>query len=177
MDKHIQQERFMVVSLDESFFFYDSLVRRIWIEQEKRPVVRITGSHKHSCIFGAMSIEGKQLFRQYDIFNGDTFLDYLKKIHAKFPKCYLFMDKASSHYKSKKVIQYFEDNKDTLIPVYLQAASPEFMVMEEVWNIAKRDLFVLKYYSSFADLKNKISIYFRTKKFNLDMWNYLLRGV
>jgi hypothetical protein len=144
VDKHIQQERFTVVSLDESFFFYDSLVRRIWIEQEKRPVVRITGSHKHSCIFGAMNIEGKkQLFRQYDIFNGDTFLIFLKKIHDKFPKCYLFMDKASSHYKSRKVREYFEDNKDTLIPVYLPTISPEFMVMEEVWNIAKRDLFVL----------------------------------
>ena len=42
------------------------------------------------------------------------------------------MDKASPHYKSKNVQKYFEDNKDTLIPVYLQAASPEFMVMEEV---------------------------------------------
>ena len=108
--------------------------------------------------------------------NGDTFLDYLKKIHAKFPKCYLFMDKASPHYKSKKVLKYFEDNKDTLIPVYLPTASPEFMVMEEVWNMAKRDLFVLKYYQSFADLKNKISNYFRTKRFNLDMRNYLLRN-
>ena len=88
------------------------------------------------------------------------------------------MDKASSHYKSKKVLKYFEKNKDTLIPLYLPtAASPEFMVMEEeVWNIAKRDLFVLPYYRLFADLKNKISEYFRTKRFNLDMRNYLLRG-
>ena len=29
------------------------------------------------------------------------------------------MDKASQHYKSKKVIKYFKENKDTLIPVYL----------------------------------------------------------
>ena len=61
--------------------------------------------------------------------------------------------------------------------VYLPTASPEFMVMEEVWNIAKRDLLVLEYYSSFADFKNRISIYFRTKRFNLDMENYLLREV
>ncbi len=181
MDKHIQQQQqqeteFTVVSLDESFFFYDSLVRRVWIEQNKRPIVRVTGSHKHSCIFGAIGLDGKkQLFRQYDRFNGDTFFDYLKLIHSKFPKCYLFMDKASPHYKSKKVQKYFEDNKDTLIPVYLPTASPEFMVMEEIWNIAKRDLFILKYYLSFADLKEKISIYFRTKRFNLDMRNYLLR--
>ena len=154
-----------------------NLVRRVWINKDKRPIVRVTGSHQLSCIFGALSMEGKQLFRHYDVFNGDTFLDYLKKIHSKFPMCYLFMDKASQHYKSKKVLKYFEENKDTLIPVYVPTASPEFMVMEEIWNIAKQDLLVLKYYSSFADLKNKASKYFRTKRFNLNMGNYLLREV
>ncbi|MER5174346.1 MAG: transposase [Candidatus Nitrosocosmicus sp.] len=132
MDEYIQQQQqqqqqediFTVVSLDESFFFYDSLVRRVWIEENNRPLVRVTGSHKHSCIFGAMSIEGnQQLFRQYNKFNGDTFLEYLKKIYDKFPNCYLFMDKASPHYKSKMVVKYFEENKDTLIPVYLPTAS------------------------------------------------------
>jgi hypothetical protein len=88
-----QEDRFAVVSLDESFFFYDYLVRRVWIDENKRPVLRVTGLHKHLCIFGAISIEGKQLFRQYDKFNGDTFLEFLNKIHIKFPKCYLFMDK------------------------------------------------------------------------------------
>jgi len=176
-----EEKGFTVVSLDESFFFYDYLVRRVlWIEEEKRPVVRVTGSHKHCCLFGALSLEGrKQLFRQYDRFNGDTFLKFLKTIHSKFPRCYLFMDKASSpHYKSRKVRPYFDKHKDTLIPVYLPTASPaEFMVMEEVWNIAKNDLLVLTYYPSFADLKNKISGYFRTKKFNLNVRNYLLRDV
>ncbi len=181
MDKQQEKEEFTLVSLDESFFFYDSLVRRVWIEQDKRPIVRVTGSHQRLCVFGAISIGGKkqkrQIFRQYDVFNGDTFLDYLKKIHTKFQKCYLFMDKATPHYTCKKVIKYFEDNKDTLIPIYLPTASPEFMVIEKVWNIAKQDLLVLKYYSSFADLKNKISRYFRTKRFNLNMRNYLLMEV
>jgi hypothetical protein len=44
----------------------------------------------------------------------------------------MFMDKASPYYRSKKVRTYFERNKDTIIPVYLPTASPEFMVMEEV---------------------------------------------
>ena len=87
------------------------------------------------------------------------------------------MDKASPHYKSNKALKYFEEKKNTLIPLYLPTTSPEFMVMEEVWNISKRELLVLKYYQSFADLKNKISRYFRTKRFNLDMKNYLLRDV
>ncbi len=66
-----QQDGFAIVSLDESFFFYDHLARRVWIDKKKRPIVRVTCSHKHSCIFDAISLEGKQLFRQYDKFNGE----------------------------------------------------------------------------------------------------------
>jgi hypothetical protein len=78
----------------------------------------------------------------------------------------------------KRVQKYFEENKDVLNPVYLPTtASTEFMVMEEIWNLTKRDLFVMKYYGSFADLKNKISQYFRTKRFHLNIRNYLLLDV
>jgi hypothetical protein len=93
--KKKKRKDFTIVSLDESFFFYDSLVRRVWIDAKKRPVIRIIGSHEISCLFGAVSMDQKQLFRQYAKFNTDTFLDFLKIIHSKFPKCYLFMDKAS----------------------------------------------------------------------------------
>jgi transposase len=172
-----RKKDFTIVSLDESFFFYDSLVKRVWIEEGKRPVVRITGSHQYSCLFGAVDIKGKQLFRQYNKFNADTFLDFLKIIHSKFPRCYLFLDKAPQHYKSRRVKEYLEENKDTLIPVYLPTASPEFMILEEMWNIAKHDLLVLEYYSSFEDFRQKISNYFRTKRFGLNMRNYLLRSV
>jgi hypothetical protein len=41
--KKKKRKDFTIVSMDESFFFYDSLVRRVWIEEGKRPVVRITG--------------------------------------------------------------------------------------------------------------------------------------
>ena len=83
----------------------------------------------------------------------------------------------SPHYRSRKVREYFDRHKDTLIPVYLPTASPEFMILEEVWNMAKRDLLVLKHYPSFSDFICKVSCYFRTKRFNLDMRNYLLREV
>jgi transposase len=73
------------------------------------------------------------------------------------------------------VKDYLEENKNTLIPVYLPTASPEFMMLEEVWNIAKQDLLVLGYYSSFKDFRQKVSEYFRTKRFGLNMRNYLLR--
>jgi transposase len=107
------------------------------------------------------------------------------------------MDKAFPHYKSRKVKDYLEVNKDTLIPVYLPTASPEFTMLEEVGNITKRELLVLKYYTSFEevgnitkrellvlkyytsfeDFKQKVSCYFRTKRFDLNIRNYILRTV
>ena len=169
---------FTAVSLDESFFFFDSLVRRVWIHKDnRRPVVRITGSHNYSCLFGAVSLNGKQLFRQYDRFNEDNFYKYLKQLHRKFPKCYLFLDKAPQHYKSQKVRHYFKNHKDSLVPVWLPTASPEFMVLEECWNISKYDLLVSKYYQSFAQFRNKITEYFRTMHFNLNMRKYLLSNI
>ena len=57
-----EKEFTVVVSTDESFFFYDYLVKRVWIDAGKRPIVHTTGSHKHSCLFGAISMDGKQLF-------------------------------------------------------------------------------------------------------------------
>jgi transposase len=163
--------------LDESFFFFDSLVRKVWIYKDSRPVVTITGSHRNFCIFGAISLEGKQLFRQFERFNEDTFYEFLKHVHYKFPKCYLFLDKAPQHHKSLKVRKYFEEHKDTLKPVYLPTASPEFMVLEECWNISKNDLLVLTFYRSFIEFRIRLRQYFRTKHFNLNMRNYLTGNV
>ena len=93
-------EGFTAVSMDESFFFFDSLVKRVWIYRDSRPVITITGSHRNLSLFGAISLKGKQLFRAYERFNEDTFYEFLKQIHYKFPKCYLFLDKAPQHYRS-----------------------------------------------------------------------------
>jgi len=125
-------------------------------------------------MFGGISLDGKQLFREYDRFNEYTFYQYLKQIHYRFPKCYLFLDKATPHYKSQKVRQYFNKHKDDLIPIWVPTASPEFMMLEECWNISKNHLLVLSYSPSFAHFRRRIGRYFRTKHFNLNMRNYLI---
>ncbi|MDN5845769.1 MAG: hypothetical protein L0H53_05785 [Candidatus Nitrosocosmicus sp.] len=48
------------------------------------------------------------------------------------------MGKAPPHFKSRKVKDYLEENRDTLIPVYLPTASPEFMMLEQVEYSQKR---------------------------------------
>ena len=53
-------------------------------------------------------MKGKQLFRQYDKFNQDTFLDYLKQVKKKLgKKVVMFTDRARQH-QSNKVKEYLE---------------------------------------------------------------------
>jgi len=126
-------------------------------------------------VFGTLAMKGKQLFRQYGVFNKDTFLDYLKQVRKRLGKVIMFTDRARQH-QAKKVREYLEENKDFLRIAYLPKGSPEFNAVEECWRQGKYDLLVSKYYQRFTDLKSTISRYYRTRRFNLDVVKYLLRS-
>ena len=68
----------------------------------------MTGSHQRTCVFGALRIDGRQFFRQYEeYFNQYTFLDYLIQMQKKFGKLILFVDRAhvtsSSFHYGKRI--------------------------------------------------------------------------
>ncbi len=90
-------------------------------------------------LFGTLVLDGRQLFRQCDLFNQDTFLDYLKQIKRKLGKAILSIERASQH-RSRKVQEYLEENKDSLRINYLPNGSPQFNVVEECWRQRKYDL-------------------------------------
>ncbi len=51
-------------------FIHDVTIRRkLWLPKGIRPVVTVTGSHQRTCVFGTLTLKGRQLFRQYDKFN------------------------------------------------------------------------------------------------------------
>ena len=121
-------------------------------------------------------MEGKQLFRQYDVFNQNTFLDYLKQVKKSLGKVILVTDRARQHL-SKKVQEYLKENNNSIRIIYLPKGSPEFNAVEECWRQGKHDLLVSKYYPRFTDLKSAVTKYYRTRRFNLDIVKYLSRKV
>ena len=145
----------------------------MWTPQGIRPMVTVTGSHQKTCVFGTITIDGKQFFRQYDVFNQYAFLKYLKKLQRKFRKLILFLDRVSSIMFRK----HLEENKDVIRVEYLPKGSPENNAIEECWRQGKDDLLVSKYYPKFPNLKCAIANYYRTKRFKLDITKYLLRNV
>ena len=126
---------FTIAVQDESIFVYNVIVRKkFWLPKGIRPVVTVTGSHQRTCIFGKLTMEGKQLFRQYDKFNQDTFLDYLKQVKKQLgKKVVIFTDRARQH-QSNKVKKYLEENKDSVRILYFPKGSTEFNAVEECWR-------------------------------------------
>jgi transposase len=161
-----------VVCEDESIFVYDSIIRTVWAIKGSKPRVLVTGSHKKTCIFGALSIDGYQMFRQYLTINSDNFLKFLRCAKRKFNKFVFFYDGAPWH-KTEKIKKFFEENKDCIIPVLFPRCSPEFNPLEECWRQGKDDILGSRFPSSFDVFLKRVSKYYRTKRFNLDVVKYL----
>ena len=71
-------EGFTVVVEDESIFVHDALIRRkMWTPEGKRPIVVTTGSHQKTCVFGTITLDGRQLFRQYKTFDQYSFIHFV----------------------------------------------------------------------------------------------------
>jgi hypothetical protein len=82
--------------------------RKKWISTDKRPIVTVTGSRKRTVVFGSLSFDGKkQLFKQYDKFDSDTFVDYLKQIQKRFGNYIIFVDRATPHCSKIKLQKDF----------------------------------------------------------------------
>lgn len=160
---------------DESIFVQDIETKKVWAGPGIRPVRIVSGSHFKTAVFGAIGIDGTQFFRQYDAFDGPSFLDFLKKVHRRFGRQYLFLDRAIQHKRTKIVTDYMTRNRRTLRVRWIPTASPEFDMMEECWRQGEKDLSALPIFpTTLPDLRRFLARYYRTRRFHLGMKRFLL---
>jgi transposase len=145
-----------------NIFVHDLHIRRKWIIRQKRPIVTVTGSHNKTILFGVLSTDGKQLFRQYNRFDSHSFIRYLEQVRKKFKKFVIFVDRATQH-RSKVVQEYLHRNGDSVKIEYFPVGSPEFNAIEECWKQGKYNL-LSNYYPNFQSLRHMISQYYRTRR-------------
>ena len=122
-----------------------------------------------------VSIDNKQLFKQYNEFNSITFVDCLKQVQKRFGKFVIFVDRATPHC-SKITRRFLDANKDTIRLEYFPVGSPDFNAVEECWRQGKYHI-LSTYHPTFDSLKKAISYYYRTARFNLDIVKYMLRSM
>ena len=105
---------------------YDRGARRVHIHQDwdkrkeavvarrgTRAVIR-HGRRDRTVVYGALAEDGIRLMRQYERFDGPTFVRYLKEARRKWGKVLLIMDNAGQH-KTKAVRKYLEEHDEVEI--------------------------------------------------------------
>lgn len=147
-------------------------IRSVWAVKGTKPKILTTGSHKKIVWSGALAENGTQLFRTYKTADSNAFLDYLHHLHKKYPKMILFIDKAPWH-REKRINRFFRKNKKTIKIKWFPSGNPEANPMEECWKQGKTEVLGSIFYHSFQDFKKATTIYYRTKRFKLDLYKYL----
>jgi len=147
-------------------------IRTIWAIKGTKPKILSTGSHKKIVCSGALAEDGTHLFRTYNTADSDAFLNFLKKLHKKYPKMILFIDKAPWH-REKRINHFFRKNRETIKKRWFPSGNPEANPMEECWKQGKQDILGSIFYDSFQDFKTATTKYYRTKRFKLNLYKYL----
>ena len=132
-----------------------------------------TGSHRRTCLFGTVSLNGKQLFRQYDTVNGENFLTYMKKLKRRFGALLIFLDKSAPHHRNRHVRQWLRRKTNHVKVKWFPTARPELNPIEECWRQSRDIIQANRIYPTFEAMKKEISKTLRTKRFRLDIVKYL----
>ena len=149
-------EGFTVLIQDESIFTHDPITGvKYWSLKGERITVGYNGKHKKSIVYGAITTDGRRLFRTYDKFDKETFLAYLKELHYHFGRVLVITDSARQH-TATIVNDFVSQNKDVRM-LYLPTATPELSAIEEYWHQAKRDILVSEYYATFENMRHVLS--------------------
>ena len=82
---------------------------------------------------------------------------------------------ARLHGFSRTMADYLARHHTTAALLRFPVGSPHPSTAEETWRRAKLEIQVGKYHDPFENLKKKLTEYFRTTRFKLDLYKYLQR--
>ena len=165
-----------IVVQDESIFLRTGTNgRKLWSRVGDSVTVSRHGRRDRTVVFGALAEDGTRLMRQYEKFDGPTFVRYLRKVRRKWGRVLLVTDNASQH-KHRDVKRYLKEH-DGMEMLYLPTATPKLSAVESVWKDAKYRLVTSEHYETREDLTHAVSEYFRTCPIRLDIYKFLYRCV
>ena len=165
---------FTIVVQDESIFVrVGTNGRKLWSRVGDPVAVTRYGRRDRTVVYGALAEDGTRLMRQYEKFDGPTFVRYLEEVRRKWGKAFLIMDNASQH-KTRAVREYLKEH-DGIEALYLPTATPELSVIEAIWKDAKHRLVTSEHYETLEELAHAVSEYFRTCPIRLNIYKFLYR--
>ena len=167
-----KRRRLTIVMQDESIFLRTGTNgRKLWSRVGDPVTVSRHGRRDRTVVFGALAEDGTRLMRQYEKFDGPTFVRYLMKVRRKRGRVLLVTDNARQH-KHRDVKRYLKEH-DGVEMLYLPTATPKLSAVESIWKDTKYRLTTSEHYETLEDLMYTVSEYFRIYPIRLDIYKFL----
>ena len=139
---------------DEVHFQRHTSLIRMWAPRGQQPHVLSASTRQKVGFFGALNLKtGCLLTKEASTFNAETFGDFLHYLlqHTE-GKIHLILDNVSWH-KAQDLRDFFIQNQDHLVRVFLPPYSPELNPIERVWRITRRQVTHNRYFESTRELE------------------------
>ncbi len=146
---------------DEVHFQRHSSLIRMWAPRGQQPRVLSASTRQKVGFFGALNLKtGCLLTKEAATFNAATFGDFLYHVlHQTQGKVHLILDNASWH-KAVDLRDFFINNQDRLVRIFLPPYSPELNPIERVWRVTRRQVTHNRYFESTEELETALTSYF-----------------
>jgi transposase len=165
------QNGYEVFFLDESGFLLIDYKIYGWYQKGSNPIKQyIFNGKRRTYIASAFSTKGYIISSQFESINGNTFLQFVKSLKARFPKLVLIMDNVSTHF-TKDLMKWYEENKVIIIkfPKY----SPQLNPVEQYWKNLKQLLGTIQPFT-FEELKNTLDVLIKDISLWPNSYGYLI---
>lgn len=137
--------------------------------------MRVTGSKRRICMFGALADNRRQTYKKTQKINSREFIKFTKLVLAKHKRIVYFIDRAPWH-TSKLTADFLKSKKDRIKVIWFPVGFPEANPVEATWKSGKQSGELgAKYHETFEAFSEALTGFYRTTRFNLNMYNYLCR--
>jgi len=146
---------------DEVYFQRHSSLTLMWAPKGQQHRVLSASTRQKVGFFGALNLKtGCLLTKEASTFNAVTFGDFLSYVFQRTEgKIHLILDNASWH-KAVDLRDFFINNPDHLVRIFLLLYSPDLNFIERVWRVTRRQVTHNRYFALTEELTTALTSYF-----------------
>lgn len=128
--KRAAKEKGTIYFGDETGMRSDHQAGRSYAPKKKTPVIKSTGQRFSLNMISAISNKGHLQFMLIDKFNGEVFIDFLKRMIRYSKQKIFFVTDGHPAHKTKKLKVWLEENKRRIEVFFIPPYSPELNAQE-----------------------------------------------
>lgn len=164
--KRAAKEKGVIYFGDETGMRSDHQAGKSYAPKGKTPVIKSTGQRFSLNMISAISNKGHLQFMIIDRFNGEVFIDFLKRmIKYSREKVFYITDGHSAH-KTKKLKAWLEKNKERIEVFFIPPYSPELNAQEYLNQDVKTNVIGKKRPANKAEMRMNIENFMNKRKNN-----------